>query len=80
MKIVSRFKDYYDYVSHTLGQDEDVVYLRGKIPEDRRELLANKKLTLFPRKATGDVESEVEYIVAGEFFFPILCQTMRMAL
>lgn len=35
MKIISPFKDYYDFVGHSLysGGDEKVVYLRGKIKE-----------------------------------------------
>lgn len=33
MRIVSTSKDYYDYISHTLGADPNVVYLRGKTAE-----------------------------------------------
>ena len=33
MRIVSTSKDYYDYISHTLGADPNVLYARGKTSE-----------------------------------------------
>jgi len=37
MKIVSPYKDYYDYLAHIYGQDNHVVYLRGEIVDATRK-------------------------------------------
>ena len=33
MKILSRYKDFYDHISHVFGVDEKIVYVRDVIPQ-----------------------------------------------
>ncbi len=90
MKIASKFKDYYDYVSHTIGQDPAVTYIRGKIPhieleEPDRWNRATRKLNnsylIFPGIGQGYTDPNktvtIEYLVAGEYVFVVENTTIR---
>lgn len=84
MKIVSKFKDYYDWISHKVGQDPTCTYMRGNITVNFipvKDLDLGKTYREFPRKAwdfgahlstyeIGD-RGQLEYLVAGEYVFPL---------
>lgn len=83
MKIVSKWKDYYDYISHQYGADLDCTYVRKSrdpLAEYKIPFPSNyfkPKLKLSYDRAFGLFSSRshyytCSYILAGEYVFPIL--------
>lgn len=90
MRINSKFKDYYDFVSHRYGADPTCVYMRGKVPGAGDIVRDWKKPAAHPfAEYKKDVvgksfdasapheEWSVEYIIAGEVVFPVLAIYVR---
>ena len=79
MRIQSKQKDYYDYISHLYGADPNCVYLRGKLPETR--------LTIPDRLPTTDLldfdktrgKIHVSFIVAGSMAFWFVGRSLDFA-
>lgn len=73
MKIVSKFKDYYDWISHKVGQDPTCTYMRGNISTEMIPVKAHRKAWDFGAnvRTYSKDKCELEYLVAGEFVFPL---------
>lgn len=78
MKIVSKFKDYYDHIGQRYGQDPEVVYLRGKV-KPLKEM--PKNCCHFVGVHKTDEKTRTDYtvflLVAGEFLFPMVRMDRR---
>lgn len=74
MLIVSRFKDYYDYVSHFYGSDPKIVYRRGDvIAEDASNVFYPKvRVERIPhaREYQGHLY-EFKYLIINGRYFPL---------
>lgn len=77
VKIVSKFRDYYDFISNRYGADPTCVYMRGKVPgacaitKDWNHKNAHP-FDQHERKVDEATIWNVQYIVAGESVFPVL--------
>lgn len=67
MKIISPFKDYYDFVGHSLfsGGDEKVVYVRGEIKKQTIESGNNTIWLPHSRKTKSNIIYFKWLIVCG---------------
>lgn len=83
MKIQSRFKDYYDFISHRFGQDPNCVYVREpfRVGKGRHietvDVEVGKNFPYFYQnpyryRNIGDVSYELEFIVAASHVIPFL--------
>ncbi len=84
MRIQSRYKDYYDFISHKFGSDPNCVYVRepfktvdidyslGRAPGQKS--IFNGRLV---QKYIEDYH--LEYVVAGSFVFPALVKYGKSA-
>lgn len=76
MKIVSKFKDYYDYISHIYGADPNCVYMRTKIPWSTLNKIEAKDIPQI-RNPLNDSKRSGQYYIAllvvGNIVEPLLC-------
>lgn len=68
MHIVSRFKDYYDYIGQRYGEDPSVTYIRKEIPLHLAEKEIDKLSGFFH---SWYLPQNVMLVVAGELTFPV---------
>lgn len=71
MKIQSRFKDYYDHISHRFGADPNVVYVRR--PFSGIDVSIQLVDSHFFRSTLKDeTYRSMEFVVAGPHVFPVI--------
>lgn len=73
MRIVSKFKDYYDFVGQKFGEDPGCLYLRGLVSTAKDNWKDKHKLFAFRSRhdPTSNISWDHIYIVAGAYFFPM---------
>lgn len=79
MRIQSKFKDYYDFISHRYGSDPGCTYLRGKIDVngvDWSKFPLGSAFCSTLAKSVSDYE--MEFVVAGPHVVPILCRQVAV--
>ena len=84
MKIVGKFKDYFDYISHQLGADPSVVLFRKPIKIDDSSVLAPFAQAFVFRDYVYPSDPyaphySAEYLVAGAYVFELARITTREA-
>ena len=77
MRIVSKFKDYYDYISHEFGEDPGVVYLRKSLtPAQQRAIPANSgfanNLADIVGRHGATIDHSLVFVVVGCRVFPFI--------
>lgn len=74
MRIQSRFRDYYDFISHRFGQQPDVVYVRDKIKETNILFPSGRAGRVLPdvkRMFRDDVRGHIDFVVAAQRVIPL---------
>ena len=71
MRIISKFKDYYDHVGHRYGEDPMVTFTRGKTTPLAKEVRAHQCFES-RRDDRTRTEYEAQIVVAGAHVFPMV--------
>lgn len=74
MRIQSRFRDYYDFISHRFGQQPDVVYVRDKIKETNVLFPTGRSSRVLPhasRMLIDGARGHIDFVVAAQRVVPL---------
>ncbi len=75
MRIQSKFKDYYDYISHRFGADPDVLYIRDRVPRTVVEWSDEETLCdtiKQPYDLSTQTSRSIRFLIAGPHTLALL--------